>query len=136
MLAVRVLLLRRERLASLQLTLPPRDRREVERRGGGPSLLDRGYRYVNLDDGIMEQGRGADGRLVPDKQRFPSGMAFLAQQAHRRGLLLGLYTCVGTETCKGGRPGSYGHYEQDARTLAGWGVDMGARRNGLNLARP
>ena len=33
-------------------------------------------------------------------------------------------------------PGSYGHYEQDARTLAGWGVDMGARRNGLNLARP
>ena len=28
------------------------------------------------------------------------------------------------ETCKGGRPGSFGNYELDATTLAGWGVDM------------
>lgn len=24
---------------------------------------------------------------------------------------------------RGGRPGSYGHYEQDAKTIAGWGMD-------------
>jgi alpha-galactosidase len=39
-------------------------------------------------------------------------------------MYLGLYTCAGTETCKGKRPGSYGHYELDAQTLASWGVDM------------
>jgi alpha-galactosidase len=40
----------------------------------------------------------------------------------QRGLALGLYTCAGTKTCKYGRPGSAGHYAQDAATLTGWGV--------------
>ena len=38
--------------------------------------------------------------------------------------MLGLYTCVGTQTCRDGRPGSYGHYVDDANTLAGWGIDF------------
>jgi hypothetical protein len=29
----------------------------VARPAGGPSLLDRGYRYVNLDDGIVLKNR-------------------------------------------------------------------------------
>jgi len=41
---------------------------------------------------------------------------------HSRGLKFGLYTSVGTLTCKGD-PGSYGHYRQDAQTFASWGVD-------------
>lgn len=41
------------------------------------------------------------------------------------GLYFGLYTCVGTKTCRGGRPGSYGHYEQDADTFANdWQMDF------------
>ena len=28
------------------------------------------------------------------------------------------------QTCKYHRPGSFGHYVQDANTLAGWGVDF------------
>eukprot|EP01045_Picozoa_sp_COSAG04_P006086 COSAG04_NODE_294_length_17734_cov_15.211568_11_plen_181_part_00 len=95
-----------------------------------------GYRYVALDDCWSAASRSTSGELQPDTRKFPEGMAALAEYVHNHSLLLGLYTCVGTETCKGARPGSYGHYEQDARTLAGWGVDMGARRNGLNLARP
>jgi len=43
---------------------------------------------------------------------------------HERGLKLGIYTCVGTMTCKGKRPGSYNNYEKDAATLARWGVDL------------
>ena len=31
---------------------------------------------------------------------------------------------AGDKTCKGDRPGSYGHYQIDAETLTGWGVDM------------
>mgnify|MGYP001408869722 CR=1 FL=1 len=35
-----------------------------------------------------------------------------------------LCTFLRTLGCKGDRPGSYGHYEQDAKTLASWGVDF------------
>jgi hypothetical protein len=34
------------------------------------------------------------------------------------------YTCVGTRTCKGHRPGSFGHWDVDAQTIADWGVDF------------
>ena len=83
-----------------------------------------GYTYVNLDDCWSATNRSADGELQPDTSRFPSGIAALADYVHSRGLLLGLYTDVGTKTCKGDRPGSFGHYAQDAKTLARWGVDF------------
>ena len=51
-------------------------------------------------------------------------MKSLVDYVHSKGLYIGLYTCVGTETCKKNRPGSYGHYEQDAAQFAEWGVDM------------
>jgi alpha-galactosidase len=51
-------------------------------------------------------------------------MKALADYVHARGMLLGLYTCVGTETCKKNRPGSYGYYQTDANTMAKWEVDM------------
>ena len=35
-----------------------------------------------------------------------------------------MYTSAGDKTCKGDRPGSFGHYETDAATLASWGVDF------------
>jgi len=37
---------------------------------------------------------------------------------------MGVYTCVGTKTCKRNRPGSYGHFDIDAATFAGWGLDF------------
>jgi alpha-galactosidase len=48
----------------------------------------------------------------------------VADYVHSKGLYFGLYTCIGTETCRGGRPGSYGHYQQDAQTVAEWGLDF------------
>ena len=47
-------------------------------------------------------------------------MKALADYIHSKGLYFGLYTCVGVETCRGGRPGSYDHWEQDANTFAEW----------------
>jgi alpha-galactosidase len=49
--------------------------------------------------------------------------ASLPPSSSPQGLKFGLYTCIGETTCRGGRPGSYGHYEEDARQLAAWGVD-------------
>ncbi|MDW8270009.1 MAG: glycoside hydrolase family 27 protein, partial [Anaerolineae bacterium] len=40
-----------------------------------------GYLYVNIDD-FWQSGRGKDGRLFPDPQRFPSGFKALADYIH------------------------------------------------------
>jgi alpha-galactosidase len=85
-------------------------------------LAKLGYRYVNLDDCWMATTRTADGQLQADPTTFPHGIAWLAAQLHAMGLKLGVYESFGTTTCQG-RPGSYGHYQQDADTFASWGVD-------------
>jgi len=41
---------------------------------------------------------------------------------HSKGLKYGLYTSVGTLTCRND-PGSYGYYQQDAQLFASWGID-------------
>ena len=84
-------------------------------------LRDVGYRYVNVDD-CWQVERGEDGVIVADPERFPAGMAALADAVHALGLDFGLYTDVGPMTCQE-RPGSYGYEAVDAATYADWGVD-------------
>jgi alpha-galactosidase len=84
-------------------------------------MRDAGYQYVVIDD-CWQVGRDAQGAILADPQRFPSGMAALADYIHARGLKFGLYTDAGRKTCMG-RPGSLGHEWQDAATYAAWGVD-------------
>ena len=49
-------------------------------------------------------------------------MKAVVDQVHAKGLKFGLYGDAGTMTCAGW-PGSQGHEEQDAKTIASWGVD-------------
>ena len=84
-------------------------------------MVKAGYRYVVIDDG-WQIARDKSGKIIADSSRFPEGIKFLADYIHSRGLKFGIYTCCGTKTC-GGRPGSYGYEEIDARTYAAWGVD-------------
>ena len=67
--------------------------------------------------------RNASGYLTPEADHFPNGMKTVVDYAHSHGLSFGLYTCAGTETCVGGRPGSKDHWPQDAAVWAEWGVD-------------
>jgi alpha-galactosidase len=85
-------------------------------------MKDAGYSYINLDDCWMATSRDANGALIPDPVKFPDGMPTLVDYVHNLGLKFGLYEDAGTSTCQG-RPGSYGHYDQDAATFATWGVD-------------
>lgn len=85
--------------------------------------LKAGYEYINIDDCWPEHNRDADGILVADKKRFPSGIKELADYIHEKGMKLGIYTDFGTLTC-GGYPGSIFHMEKDSQTFAGWGIDM------------
>ena len=80
-----------------------------------------GYEYVVLDD-LWHGGRGQDGRLFEDAQKFPHGMQALGDAIHALGLKFGIYSDAGTKTC-GGMPASLGYEEIDAQTFADWGVD-------------
>jgi alpha-galactosidase len=86
-------------------------------------MRDLGYRWIIIDD-CWHPSRGSDGVLVPHKEWFPHGMPPLIDYIHSKNLSFGLYTSVGDLTCHGGwSPGSFGHFEQDARTFASWGVN-------------
>ena len=54
-------------------------------------LKDAGYKYLSIDDCWLMKNRSADGQLVADTNRFPSGMKALADYMHKRGLKLGNY---------------------------------------------
>lgn len=84
-------------------------------------LRDAGYEYVVIDDCWSEKQR-ANGRLVPDKEKFPDGIKPVADYVHSKGLKFGIYSCAGTHTCAG-YPGSFEHEFDDAETFAEWGVD-------------
>jgi len=86
-------------------------------------LADDGYNTVVIDDCWMASARSAGGALLADPATFPDGIPYIARQVHSLGLKLGIYESAGTATCAG-RPGSYGHYTQDADTFASWGVDF------------
>lgn len=87
-------------------------------------LYSAGYRHFHLDDCWADLERNASGFLQAERDHFPNGMKPLVDYAHSRGLAFGLYTCAGTYTCVGKRPGSKDHWEQDAAVFAEWGVDV------------
>ena len=84
-------------------------------------MRDAGYQYIVIDD-CWQVARDASGRIVADSARFPGGIRPVADYVHSKGLKLGIYTDAGRATCQG-RPGTYQHEEQDARSYAEWGVD-------------
>lgn len=83
---------------------------------------DAGYEYIVIDDCWALRERDENGNLVPDPEKFPSGMRALADYIHSKGLKFGMYSCAGTHTCAG-FPGSFEHEFQDAKQFAEWGVD-------------
>ncbi len=86
-------------------------------------LLDAGYDYLVIDDCWSEKKRDENGRLVPDKNKFPNGMKAVADYVHSKGLKFGMYSCNGNLTCAQ-YPGSFEYEFIDAQTFAEWGVDF------------
>ncbi len=83
---------------------------------------DLGYRYLIIDDCWALKERDAQGHLVPDPEKFPHGIRYLADYLHARGLKLGMYSCAGVLTCAG-YPSSYDHEYEDAAQFASWEID-------------
>jgi len=62
-------------------------------------LRDVGYNYVVLDD-CWSTGRDpANNWLVPNIEKFPSGMKAVSDGIHDLGLLFGMYSSAGEMTC-------------------------------------
>src|SRR4051812_27561669 len=53
-------------------------------------LLGLGYQYLIIDD-CWQTSRDANGVIVADPTKFPSGIKSLADYVHARGLKLGIY---------------------------------------------
>ena len=86
-------------------------------------LKDAGYEYVVIDDIWALKQRDENGRLVPDPEKFPHGMKYVADYIHSKGLKFGMYSCAGFLTCAG-YPASYDYEWIDAQTFAEWEVDF------------
>src|ERR1041384_5246586 len=54
-------------------------------------MRDAGYIYLVIDD-CWQIDRDANGNILADPQRFPSGMKALADYIHSKGLKFGLYS--------------------------------------------
>ncbi len=85
-------------------------------------FIEAGYRHIHLDD-CWAGPRNSSGYLTAEADHFPNGMKPLVDLAHSYNLSFGLYTCTGTYTCVGNRPGSYGHFDKDADVFAEWNLD-------------
>ncbi|CAM9340519.1 unnamed protein product [Ectocarpus fasciculatus] len=81
-----------------------------------------GYEYLNLDDCWQAAARDGDGNVVPDPERFPSGLRALGDYIHSKGLKFGIYSSAGFKTCQA-LPASLGLEDLDAAKYAEWGVD-------------
>ncbi|XP_030387397.1 alpha-N-acetylgalactosaminidase-like [Scaptodrosophila lebanonensis] len=85
---------------------------------------DVGYKFLIIDDCWMEKYRDSITRkLLPSRDRFPSGLKHLSDYIHERGLKFGLYHDVGKFTCMFQGPGAEGYFKVDTQTFAEWGVD-------------
>ena len=87
-------------------------------------LKECGYEYIVIDDcWSKKDGRDRNGDLVPDPDKFPSGMKALADYVHGLGLKIGIYSDAADRT-GASYPGSYGFEEQDAQLWAAWDIDF------------
>jgi len=71
-------------------------------------MANAGYRYINIDDG-WQAGRDKNGNLLVRSSGFPSGMRALSDYIRSNGLIPGMYTDAGMNTC--GSIGTTGYVE-------------------------
>lgn len=92
-------------------------------------LADKGYTYVNIDDGYFG-GRAEDGTLLIDEKNFPNGLKPVADYIHSLGLNAGIYSDGGDSTCAyfydqyGDNGKGVGLYEHEIEDLRNFLLDL------------
>ena len=95
--------------------------RQIADKMAADGYAEAGYKYIFIDD-AWQGGRDKHNNILPDPEKFPSGMKALADYVHSKGLRLGIYSDAALLTCAG-YTASYGFEQQDAKTFAEWGID-------------
>ena len=95
--------------------------RQISDKMAADGYAEAGYKYIFIDD-AWQGGRDKRNNILPDPEKFPSGMKALADYVHSKGLRLGIYSDAALLTCAG-YTASYGFEQQDAKTFAEWGID-------------
>ncbi len=85
-------------------------------------MRDAGYNYIQVSDGWCLKERDKNGNLAADPKKFPSDMKAMADYILSKGLKPGIYLSPCARMCSG-RPGSFGHYDQDAKLVIDWGYE-------------
>ncbi len=81
-----------------------------------------GYTFINIDDGHFGGRDENTGKLKPHPTRFPKGLRPVVDYIHSKGLLAGIYSDAGINTCGSEGSGDLislgcgmgNHYDQDA----------------------
>ena len=87
-------------------------------------LDDLGYEFLTIDDQWHLPNRDAvTNRMIANPEKFPSGIRFLADFMHERGLKLGIYSSAGRYTCSCNLPGSLEFEEIDVQMMLDFEID-------------
>ena len=97
------------------------DLREMADAMVSTGMVEAGYNHLFIDDG-WQGGRDKRNNIIPDPNKFPSGIKALADYVHARGMKLGIYSDAAPLTCAG-YTGSLHFEDQDAKTFASWEID-------------
>lgn len=96
-------------------------------------MVDVGYQFINIDDGFFGGRDSVTRKLYCHPIKFPSGMRYLSDYIRQKGLIPGIYSDAGSNTCgskydhdpHGFGVGMYQHVEQDAETyFKDWNYDF------------
>lgn len=85
-------------------------------------LKEKGYKYINIDDGYFGGRNETTGQLLINPERFPNGLEPVVTHIHNLGFKAGIYSDGGRNTCGnyydadvlGKGVGLYAHDDQDA----------------------
>ena len=92
-----------------------------------------GYRFVNIDDGFFGGRDSISRKLYCNPVKFPSGMRMLSDYIRSKGLIPGIYSDAGANTCgskydkdsHGLGVGMYRNHKNDVRTFfVDWNFDF------------
>jgi alpha-galactosidase len=96
-------------------------------------LHEAGYQFINVDDGFFGGRDSITGKLYCHPVKFPSGMLMLSNYIRSKGLIPGIYSDAGKNTCgskydkdpHGIGVGMYGFVKNDTETFfADWNFDF------------
>lgn len=86
-------------------------------------LINAGYKYFIIDDGVFQKERDASNFLEVRTLRFPLGLDIFIKELKLKKLHVGITQNTGWHTCDTKGAGSFNYVEQDLRYFEKLGIE-------------